>query len=198
MYSLPMKKALLFVVVFFLLGALFVPVHAQMMGQWNWNTQGSGSSTLSIEDQEDIATGQKLYEQLQNKQISCSNVQPADFDKIGEYVMQEQLGNNSQTHAQMNQAMQRMMGQQGEENMHIILGERATNCSTNASSSSNNSSFNREGVLPMMGWNWGSGMMGWGGALGAFGIFAGIFWLVSLIDLILLGIWLWKQIRGNK
>jgi len=37
--------------------------------------------------------------------------------------------------------------------------------------------------------NWGNGGMAWFGALGI------IFWLVILIDLILLGFWLWKQIN---
>ena len=41
----------------------------------------------------------------------------------------------------------------------------------------------------MMGWNY--NMMSYG----AFGIIGSIFWLVILIDLILLGIWLWKQIE---
>lgn len=43
----------------------------------------------------------------------------------------------------------------------------------------------------MMGYgNWGYNMMGSG-----FGVLATIFWLVILIDLILLGVWLWKQIN---
>jgi len=37
--------------------------------------------------------------------------------------------------------------------------------------------------------NWGNGEMAWFGTLGI------IFWLVILIDLILLGFWLWKQIN---
>lgn len=44
----------------------------------------------------------------------------------------------------------------------------------------------------MMGsWRYG-GMMDWGGG---YGVLATIFWVVILIDLILLGIWLWKQIN---
>lgn len=44
----------------------------------------------------------------------------------------------------------------------------------------------------MMGWgNYGyGGMMSWG-----FGVLGTIFWLIILVDLILLGIWLWKQIN---
>ncbi len=45
----------------------------------------------------------------------------------------------------------------------------------------------------MMGWDggWGSGMMNAGG----FGLVASLFWIVVLVDLILLGIWLWKKIQ---
>ncbi len=42
-------------------------------------------------------------------------------------------------------------------------------------------------------------MMGWGGygsMMGSgFGVLGLIFWLVILADLILVGIWLWKQIQ---
>lgn len=41
----------------------------------------------------------------------------------------------------------------------------------------------------MTDWNWGHGMMG------GFGLLGLIFWLVILVDLILFGIWLIKQIQ---
>lgn len=41
----------------------------------------------------------------------------------------------------------------------------------------------------MMGYEWGSNMMG------GFGIVATVFWLVILVDLVLLGMWLWKQVN---
>ncbi|MBI2020653.1 sporulation protein YjcZ [Candidatus Daviesbacteria bacterium] len=43
----------------------------------------------------------------------------------------------------------------------------------------------------MMGWGGYGGMMGGYG----FGVLSTIFWLIILIDLILLGVWLWKQIQ---
>lgn len=42
----------------------------------------------------------------------------------------------------------------------------------------------------MMGY-WNGDMMNWGG----FGLFALLFWIVFLIDSVLLGVWLWKQIQ---
>ncbi|KKS13138.1 MAG: hypothetical protein UU67_C0031G0011 [Candidatus Daviesbacteria bacterium GW2011_GWB1_41_5] len=42
---------------------------------------------------------------------------------------------------------------------------------------------------------WGyTNMMNWGGG-GGFNILGGLFGLVILIDAILLGVWLWKQIQ---
>lgn len=40
-----------------------------------------------------------------------------------------------------------------------------------------------------MGWNYGTMMNG------SFGFFGSIVWAVVLIDLILLGIWLWRKIQ---
>lgn len=42
----------------------------------------------------------------------------------------------------------------------------------------------------MMGYGYGN-MMGYGG----YAILGSLFWIVLLVDLILLGIWLWKQIQ---
>ncbi|MCL5019392.1 MAG: hypothetical protein M1426_02800 [Patescibacteria group bacterium] len=42
------------------------------------------------------------------------------------------------------------------------------------------------------------GQFGYGnmmGGFGAFSILGTIFWIVILIDLILLGVWLWKQVN---
>lgn len=43
----------------------------------------------------------------------------------------------------------------------------------------------------MMGLSYGNMMGNWGG----FGFIASLFWIVILVDLILLGVWLWKQIE---
>lgn len=43
----------------------------------------------------------------------------------------------------------------------------------------------------MMGWNYGN-MMGWNEG---FSLFSSLIYIVILVDLILLGIWLWKKIQ---
>jgi hypothetical protein len=47
----------------------------------------------------------------------------------------------------------------------------------------------------MMGYGDFQGMMNWGGGWGWFGGLGIIFWIVLLIDLVLLGFWLFKQIQ---
>lgn len=42
----------------------------------------------------------------------------------------------------------------------------------------------------MMNWNYGGMMDGWGG-----GAWMSIYGIVILVDLILLGLWLWKQLQ---
>lgn len=142
----------------------------------------SPTETLSQEDQKEIQEGQKLYQQFQSKQVTCSNLKDEDFEKIGEFVMQQQIG-NPQRHAQVNQIMQTMMGEQGETAMHTVLGRRATNCVANT--------FGGGGTT-MMG-NLGTPMMGWTG-FGVMNVFFIPFWILSFVVLILLSIFLWKQI----
>lgn len=88
--------------------------------------------------------------------------------------------------------MKIMMGEQGEEQMHISLAQNITRCySGNNSSSLSNL---KGGAFPMMGWGFENMMGGWNN-FGLFSLFASIFWLVGLIDLMLLGIFLWKKIN---
>ncbi|MBI3955999.1 hypothetical protein HY339_01975 [Candidatus Gottesmanbacteria bacterium] len=47
----------------------------------------------------------------------------------------------------------------------------------------------------MMGWNYGGSMMG---AAGGWGLFGSLYGIVIFIDLVLLGLWLWKQISKGK
>ncbi len=173
------------IAILFIFGAIFLipsSASAQMMGNTNSMMQGlSGTPqiTPSQQDLQDIQTGQDLYTQFQNKQVSCTTLQDTDFEKIGEYIMNLQFG-NANTHIQMNERMKQMMGDQGEERMHIAIARSVTSC---------NSNNQQGGVLPMMG-----GMMngGWGYGFGPLWL---IGYTVVLIDLILVGVWLWKHIQ---
>lgn len=178
------KFNILFLLVLALFFVLVPRVHAQMMGSFS----NQPSVTPTQEDIQDIQTGKDLYNKFQNKQITCNALKDDDFEKIGEYIMNQRLG-NIEEHIQMNNTMKQMMGEQGEENVHTNIGRATINCIANAQS--------KGGVSNMMGWggNYGyQNMMnsgfGWG-----FGILGFFFWIVLFIDLVLLGIFLWKKIR---
>lgn len=173
-------------VVPFFMGSLAFHANAQMMGN---NGDTSSANPTDIKNQQlDEATGKKLFDQFQNNQINCAKLTDTDFEKIGEYSMSQMFGNNTASHVAMNQRIQQMRGQTGEEQMHAEIGRSVTGCST--TSSQNNTP--RGGGFNMMG-NGGYGMMN--GNFAWFGILGFIGWLVALVDLILVGIWLWKQIQ---
>ena len=115
------------------------------------------------------------------------------------------------SHESMNTMMERMMGKEGEEQMHVVMGKRLSGCDTTASLPQGSAGFmpmmmnmmtgsafapqsfgeTEGGVNPMMGYG---NMMGGGG----FGLLFSLFWIVILVDLILLGVWLWKKITKEK
>lgn len=178
-----MKKILLAITTICLLFVYLIPqVNAQMM-----NRTASPSAALSQEDQQDISAGQKLYTDLKYNKTSCKNLKDTDFDKIGEYVMEQQIGNSAH-HAQMNAMMKQMMGENGEEQIHIALGKKATGCDTNAGT--NYYPGWRGGGRGMMGYGW-NHMDGWGG----YGLFGGVFMLIFWIVIIVLLFWLFRSNR---
>lgn len=125
------------------------------------------------------AEGKVVWEKLQAKEITCGKLSNENFERLGEYFMGQMAGSS---HEAMNNMMTQMMGQKGEEQMHVVMGKRLSDCDSLQARGGGNS---------MMGW-WGSnGMMNWGGV----GLLFSLFWIVILVDLILLGFWLWKQIQ---
>ncbi len=177
--------------------------NAQMMG-WNFNNNEQPSQSALSNEQNEQNEGQDIFLKLQNKQITCSQLKDEDFDKLGDYFMWKSLGKNTKSHYYMDQQMTQMMGDEGNTQMHIILGKRGSGC-TNQTIPSSAPSY----LMPMMNYDyfnssdngsnpgsnynmmWGYGAnIGWG-----FGIIEFLVWLITLAVLILLGIWLWKQIQ---
>lgn len=163
------------------------PTYAQMMNGTGSSMMQRISITPTQQDLQDIQTGKDLLTKFQNKQITCSSLTNDDLEKIGEYLMDQGFGGNTNAHLQMNNAMKQTMGDQGEEQMHIRLAANVTGCNTTT----------QGGGRSMMGnWGWtGTGSMMGGNWFGAFGVGALLFWTVAFIDLILLGVFLWKKIR---
>lgn len=119
------------------------------------------------------------------------------------------------SHDFMDQMMTQRLGESGNTQMHIALGERLSGCNTNAQFPQNG-----QGFLPMMGGMMGSfgGMMGgWGngkswrgggfpmgygglnnmmgGNFGLWSVFCFLTWLVLFIFLLLGIVYFWKEIN---
>lgn len=91
------------------------------------------------------AEGKEIWEKLQAKQLECKNLTADNFEVLGEYFMGQMAGDS---HEAMNNMMVRMMGEEGEKQMHIAVGKRNSGCDTSA---------------PMMGSGFGNMMGSWGG-----------------------------------
>lgn len=185
------------------LGVLALGVNAQMMG-------GAGPAADDHTAREE-AEGKAIWEKLEAKDTPCKDLSNDDFERLGEYFMGLMLGD---AHPAMNQMMTSMMGEEGEEQMHFVMGKRLSGCDTTAAFPSAG-----RGFMPMMqmmwgGWGsrggsgwWGSGpMMGggswsWGGLIGL-GIIGVVLWLlwwgVIIAAVVLLARWILQRFRGGS
>lgn len=71
--------------------------------------------------------GQALLQAVDNGQRNCADVSAADFEAIGEFAMGRMLG-SPQAHESMDQLATQMMGADGLERMHQVMGERFAAC----------------------------------------------------------------------
>ena len=195
-----MKKVVLISLIF---AALTSVAFAQpMMGRFWGNNQNSAraDSETFKEEQE----GRQIWQNLQSGQTNCQNLSDGDYELLGEYFMGTMMGNS---HEAMNAMLERRLGKEGEEQMHIAMGKRMSGCDTSASYPQ---SFN---FMPMMGgwssptgfnqnnnnsmmWGFGNSPMGWG--FGLFGlIFMLLFWVLIIAGIVVLIKWLASQSHGT-
>lgn len=119
----------------------FTPaVSAQMMDE------GTNASTSSSDDQK----GQNIYDQLQNKQTTCTKLTDDDFDALGDFYMGRMMGS---AHDTMDQYMTQHLGANGERQAHIAMGERLSGCNESASYPSGASGYMPMAWMGMMGGN---------------------------------------------
>lgn len=86
----------------------------------------TATSTISAQEQASITAGGMLYQQFKSGQLTCQNLQNADLEKIGEYLMNQQT--TGTMHAQTNQMLDEMIGNTGAEQVHILIAKHAVNC----------------------------------------------------------------------
>ena len=141
-------------------------VHAQMMGSYDagW-TYPSPSVTASSSDDQMIARGKALWQELGAKQISCNQLTQDNYEQLGEYFMDQMTGIG---HESMDSAMSQMMGEQGDQAMHIAMGQRLSGCVPNAGFQNGAWGQVMQGgwSAPWNGNNWFMPMMGYYGNYG--------------------------------
>jgi len=203
-----MKRTLLITITLFILLLMPSTAFAQgMMGNW-----GSLPSSAISDDHtaREEAEGKEVWEKLQAKQLECKNLTDEQYGSLGEYFMGQSIG-NTQRHALMNQMMTNMMGEEGEEQMHIAMGKRLSGCEPNTQVPSSGAGFMPMmwmmgstgspqvggGGNSMMGTGWGNMMGGWNG----FGILGWIpmflFWILLILGIVALFRYLGGSTRSS-
>jgi len=97
------------------------------------------------------AEGKEIWGKLQTAELKCDDLTDESFGALGEYFMGQIM---SDAHESMNNMMIQMLGEKGEEEMHVALGKRMSGCDPNAAMPQN---MMNSGMMQMM---MGSGMMG--------------------------------------
>lgn len=192
-----MKKLLLLSVLVASLFVVLPSVSAQgMMGNFN-NQNGATPDPSTAQDE---ANGKAVWDKLQAKQVTCKDLTDDDFDVLGDYFMGQMVGSS---HSTMNSNMTRMMGADGEKQMHIVMGKQYSGCNSINGTPATPSGT---GYFPMMG-GWGQqgfgnrGFMMGGTATGFYGvhmILALVTWVIGIVFLLLGIVYFWKGITRKE
>ena len=113
----------------FFFGSMLVAssVNAQMMGGFS-NSAADWEEVVEHTAREE-QEGKELWDQLQAKKIACTDLNDEQFGVLGEYFMGQMAGDS---HAAMNAMMIQTHGEEGEEQIHIVMGKRLSGCDTSA------------------------------------------------------------------
>src|SRR3990172_9471280 len=168
--------------------------------------QGMMGNTATVSDghtAREEAEGKVVLEKLQTKELACKDLSDDNFGVLGEYFMGQMAGDS---HATMNAMMIQTHGEEGEEQIHIVMGKRLSGCDTSAAFP-----VGSGGWMPMMNMMWGgwsspfgsnnstNNMMNFGfGTMGGFGwIFMVLWWVLIIAGIVALIKWLTSQSRGT-
>jgi hypothetical protein len=103
----------------------------------------------------EVAAGRDVARHLQAGSTSCDQLEAADFEHLGEYVMDRMLGSRA-AHEAMNARMSAMLGAANGERMHELMGRRYAGCATSGAGA-----MMAPGMMgggPPAGGNWGAMM----------------------------------------
>ena len=71
------------------------------------------------------AEGQQIWASLRAEDLACEQLTEGQHASLGEYFMGQMLGDS---HSAMNTMMTHMIGEEGEEEMHVVMGQRMSGC----------------------------------------------------------------------
>jgi len=196
-----MKKLIFTILAAVIVGSFAGVANAQMMGGFS-NSSADWDAVVEHtlrEEQE----GKEVWDKLQAKELTCENLSDEQFGVLGEYFMWQMAGDS---HAAMNAMMIQTHGEEGEEQIHIVMGKRFSGCDTSAAFPAGSG-----GWMPMMNMMWGgwsspfgsnnstNNMMNFGfGSFGGFGwIFMILWWVLIIAGIVALIKWLTSQSRGT-
>jgi len=205
-----MKKFILTILSIVVVGSFAQNANAQMMGGFS-NTSVDWDEVVEHTAREE-QEGKELWNKLQAKEVVCADLNDEQHGVLGEYFMGQMAGDS---HAAMNAMMIQAQGEDGEEQIHIVMGKRLSGCDTSAAFPAISG-----GWMPMMNmmltpWRSSTGWGGWSSPFGSnnstnnmmnfgFGPFGGFGWIFMILwwVLIIAGIvalikWLTSQSRGT-
>lgn len=192
-----MKKIIFSIIIILGISLLF---SGQVLAQ---GMMGSAIISSDGHTAREEAEGKAVWQKLQAKKLTCGDLSDDNFGTLGEYFMGQMTGTS---HDAMNNMMIQIIGEQGEEQMHVVMGKRLSGCDTSASIPSQGVGFMPMMQMMMGGWSSPSGsnqsnnsMMNFGFTpFGWFGwIFMILWWVLIIVGIIALIKWLTSQSHGT-
>ena len=196
-----MKKLIFTILSIVVVGSFAPSANAQMMGGFS-NSSADWDAVVEHKLREE-QEGKELWNKLRAKEVDCADLIDEQYGVLGEYFMGTMAG---ESHAAMNAMMIQAHGEDGEEQIHIVMGKRLSGCDTSAIFPAISG-----GWMPMMNMMWGgwsspfgdnnstNNMMNFGfGSFGGFGwIFMILWWVLIIAGIVALIKWLTSQSRGT-
>ena len=197
-----MKKIIFTILAAVIVGSFAGVANAQMMGGFS-NSTADWEEVVEHTAREE-QEGNEVWDRLQAKEVACENLGDEQFGVLGEYFMGQMAGDS---HAAMNAMMIQTHGEEGEEQIHIVMGKRLSGCDTSAAFP-----VGSDGWMSMMNMMWGewsspfsndnstNNMMNFGFMpFGGFGwIFMILWWVLIIVGIVALIKWLASQSRGTQ
>lgn len=200
-YNVNMIKKIIFpIIAVIVIGSFTADTNAQMMGGFS-NSTADWEEVVEHTNREE-QEGKEIWNNLQSKKVNCTDLNDEQYGALGEYFMGQMAG---ESHIAMNVMMIQMHGEDGEEQIHIVMGKRLSGCDTSAAFLSQSA-----GSMPMMNMMWGgwsspfennltnNSMMNFGfGSFAFFGlIFMILWWVLIIAGIVALIKWLINQSYG--